>query len=98
MSGTTPTATGSSAILIPPPLAGEGRVGVLRRTQMRRLGMGKSQGSGARMIRTGLTRRRALASAAAFGTFAIIGRAQAAKPFKPADSLVEAARKEGKIV
>ena len=50
------------------------------------------------MIRTGLTRRRALASAAAFGTFAIIGRAHAAKPFKPADSLVEAARKEGKIV
>ena len=50
------------------------------------------------MIRTGLTRRRALGTAAAFGTFAIIGRAQAARPFKPADSLVEAARKEGKIV
>ena len=50
------------------------------------------------MIRTGLTRRRALGTAAAFGTFAIIGRAKAAKPFKPADSLVEAARREGKIV
>jgi iron(III) transport system substrate-binding protein len=50
------------------------------------------------MIRTGLTRRRVLRTAAAFGTFAIIGRAQAAKPFQPTDSLVEAARKEGKIV
>jgi iron(III) transport system substrate-binding protein len=50
------------------------------------------------MIRSGITRRRALASAAALGTFAIIGRASAAKPFKPSDSLVEAARKEGRIV
>src|SRR6266850_5283761 len=50
------------------------------------------------MIRSKLTRRKVLASAAAFGSFAIIGRASAAKPFKPSDSLVEAARKEGKIV
>src|SRR5262245_17085867 len=49
------------------------------------------------MIRTGLNRRQALCAAAGLGTFAIIGRAQAATSFRPADSLVEAARKEGKI-
>ena len=46
----------------------------------------------------GLTRRQTLRAAAGLGTFAIIGRAQAARPFKPTDSLVEAARREGKIV
>jgi len=50
------------------------------------------------MIRSGLTRRQTLRAAAAFGGFAIIGRARAAKPFSPPDNLVEAARKEGKIV
>jgi len=55
-------------------------------------------GSGADMIDSGLTRRHALRAAAALGSFAIIGRARAAKPFTPSDSLVEAARKEGKIV
>ena len=50
------------------------------------------------MIRKRLTRRKLLASAAAIGSFAIIGRASAATPYKPSDSLVEAARKEGKFV
>src|SRR5215204_2945625 len=50
------------------------------------------------MIRTTLTRRQALASAAAFGSLTIIGRARAEKAFQPAPSLVEAARKEGRIV
>jgi iron(III) transport system substrate-binding protein len=49
------------------------------------------------MIKSGLTRRRALRVAATLGSFAIVRRARAAKPFTPADSLVEAARKEGKI-
>src|SRR5215470_16820464 len=45
-----------------------------------------------------LTRRKVLASAAAFGTFAIIGRARAVTPYKPSDSLLDAARKEGKFL
>ena len=50
------------------------------------------------MIRTGLTRRRLLRAGAGLGTFAIIGRARAATPYKPSDSLVEAARKEGRFL
>src|SRR5437764_5832078 len=50
------------------------------------------------MIRSGLTRRAALRAGAALGSFAVVGRASAAKPFSPPDSLVEAARREGKIV
>jgi len=50
------------------------------------------------MIRKGLTRRKILASAAAIGSFAIIGRARAAAPYKPSDSLLDAARKEGKFI
>ena len=34
---------------------------------------------------------------AAIGSFTIIGPVRAAKPFMPSDSLVDAARKEGKI-
>ena len=49
------------------------------------------------MIRSRLTRRQALRAAAALGSFAIVGRARAARPFTPSDSLVEAARKEGKL-
>ena len=49
------------------------------------------------MIKSGLTRRRALRAAAALGSFAIIGPARAAKSFTPSNSLLEAARKEGKI-
>src|SRR4051812_3298922 len=45
-----------------------------------------------------MTRRQTLRAAAALGSFAIVGRASAAKPFKPNDSLVEAARREGRIV
>ena len=45
-----------------------------------------------------LTRRQALRAAATLGSFAIAGRARAAKPFTPSGSLVEAARREGKIV
>ena len=56
------------------------------------------EGKGGDMTRSGITRRRALASAAALGSFAIIGRARAATPYKPTDSLVEAARKEGKFI
>jgi len=48
------------------------------------------------MIRKTLTRRRALAAAAAIGTFAITGRARAA--FQPSATLLEAARKEGRVV
>ena len=50
------------------------------------------------MIRTGLTRRRLLRAGAGLGTFAIIGRTKAATPYKPSDSLVDAARKEGRFV
>ena len=51
------------------------------------------------MTRPTLTRRQALAATAALGSFAIIGRARAAvKPFQPAPALVEAARKEGRVV
>ncbi len=49
------------------------------------------------MTQTGLTRRQALQAGAALGSFAITGPARAAKPFTPSESLVEAARKEGKI-
>ena len=37
-------------------------------------------------------------TAARLGAFAIIGRTRAATPFKPSDSLVEAAQKEGKFI
>src|ERR1041384_2143146 len=50
------------------------------------------------MIRTGLTRRRLLRAGAGLGTFAMIGRTRAATPYKPSDSLIEAARKEGKFI
>jgi iron(III) transport system substrate-binding protein len=49
------------------------------------------------MTKPTLTRRRALATAAAIGSFAITGRVRAAK-FSPAESLVDAARKEGRVV
>ena len=50
------------------------------------------------MTRPILTRRHALAATAAFGSFAIIGRARAAQTFKPAQALLDAARKEGRVV
>jgi iron(III) transport system substrate-binding protein len=46
----------------------------------------------------GLTRRRVLRAGAGLGTFAIVGRARAAAPYRPSDSLIEAARKEGKFI
>src|ERR1051325_11034291 len=49
-------------------------------------------------MRKGLTRRRLLASAAGIGSFAIVGQPRAATPYKPSDSLIDAARKEGKFV
>src|SRR4051812_21833471 len=49
------------------------------------------------MRRKGITRRKFLASAAGVGSFAIIGRARAAMPYKPSDSLIDAAKKEGKF-
>src|SRR4051794_18299864 len=49
------------------------------------------------MRRKGITRRKFLASAAGVGSFAIIGRARAATPYKPSDSLIDAAKKEGKF-
>jgi iron(III) transport system substrate-binding protein len=49
------------------------------------------------MIKSGLTRRQALHAGAALASFAVIGPARAAKPFTPSDSLLEAARREGKI-
>src|ERR1044072_6711059 len=51
-----------------------------------------------RMTRSKWTRRNVLASAAGLGTFAIVGRAKAAAPYKPSDSLLEAARKEGRFI
>ncbi|MEA2874540.1 MAG: iron(III) transport system substrate-binding protein, partial [Hyphomicrobiales bacterium] len=50
------------------------------------------------MIKKGLTRRKLLASAAGIGSFAIVGRPRAATPYKPSDSLLEAARREGKFL
>ena len=50
------------------------------------------------MIGKGLTRRKLLASAAGIGSFAIVGRPRAATPYKPSDSLLEAARREGKFL
>jgi iron(III) transport system substrate-binding protein len=49
------------------------------------------------MTKLSLTRRRVLATTAAIGSFAIVGRAHSAK-FQPAATLVEAARKEGRVV
>src|SRR3954463_1652177 len=49
------------------------------------------------MRRKGITRRKFLASAAGVGSFAIIGRPRAATPYKPSDSLIDAARREGKF-
>jgi len=46
----------------------------------------------------GLTRRQMLRGSAAFAAFTLTTRAGAAKPFVASDSLVEAARKEGKLV
>ena len=46
----------------------------------------------------GLTRRDALRAGAALGAFALTVRTGAAKPFVPSDALVEAAKKEGKLV
>src|SRR5260221_139336 len=51
-----------------------------------------------RVTRKGLTRRKLLASAAGIGSLAIIGRTRAATPYKPSDSLLEAARREGKFL
>src|ERR1043165_6495663 len=45
----------------------------------------------------GLSRRKLLASAAGVGSFAIIGRPRAATPYQPSDSLLDAAKKEGKF-
>jgi iron(III) transport system substrate-binding protein len=50
------------------------------------------------VIRKRLTRRKLLASAACIGSFAIIGRTRAAAPYKPSDSLIDAAKKEGKFI
>ena len=50
------------------------------------------------MTRKGLTRRKLLAGAAGIGSFAIIGRPRAATPYKPSDSLIDAAKKEGKFL
>jgi len=50
------------------------------------------------MNRSAWTRREALRGGAALGAFALTVRAGTAKPFAPAASLVEAAKKEGKIV
>ena len=49
------------------------------------------------MSKPTLTRRRALAATPAIGSFAIMHRAHSAK-FQPAGSLVDAARKEGRVV
>src|SRR3954470_697306 len=49
------------------------------------------------MRRKGITRRKFLASAAGVGSFALIGRTRAATPYKPSDSLIDAARKEGRF-
>src|SRR5882724_3861404 len=49
------------------------------------------------MIKSGLSRRQALRTGAALGSLALAGPARAAKPFTAPDSLVEAAKKEGKI-
>jgi iron(III) transport system substrate-binding protein len=49
------------------------------------------------MVRKRITRRRLLAAAAGIGSFAIIGRTRAATPYKPSDSLLDAARREGKF-
>ena len=49
------------------------------------------------MRRKGITRRKFLAWAAGVGSFAIIGRPRAATPYKPSDSLIDAAKKEGKF-
>src|SRR5436305_1841792 len=49
------------------------------------------------MRRKGITRRKFLASAAGVGSFAIIGRPCAATPYTPSDSLIDAAKKEGKF-
>src|SRR5438128_2377688 len=54
----------------------------------------RRQGS---MKKKGPTRRKLLASAAGVGSFAIIGRPRAATPYKPSDSLIDAAKKEGKF-
>src|SRR5437762_12985441 len=50
------------------------------------------------MIGNELTRRTLVASAAGIAGAAMIGRASAAQPFTPRDGLVEAARREGKLV
>jgi iron(III) transport system substrate-binding protein len=51
------------------------------------------------MTRLSITRRQALASAAALGTLAATARgARAAKPFAPPASLTDAAKKEGRLV
>src|SRR5947209_710079 len=50
------------------------------------------------MIGKGVSRRKILTSAAGIGSLAIIGRARAAAPYKPSDSLLEAARREGKFL
>jgi iron(III) transport system substrate-binding protein len=50
-----------------------------------------------RVKRTGITRRATLRAAAALGSFAIIGGARAARPYAPSDSLVDAAKKEGRF-
>jgi iron(III) transport system substrate-binding protein len=50
------------------------------------------------MTRKGLTRRKLLAAGAGIGSFAIVGRPRAAAPYKPSDSLIDAAKKEGKFL
>ena len=50
------------------------------------------------MAKKGVTRRKLLATAAGMGSFAIVGRARAVAPYKPSDSLLNAARREGKFV
>ena len=49
------------------------------------------------MARSKWSRRKVLASAAGLGTFAIVGRTRAAVSYKPSDSLIDAAKKEGRF-
>src|SRR5215213_11247607 len=57
-----------------------------------------SPGEGGAIMVGKVTRRQALRAAAGVGSFAIVGRARAATPYKPSDSLIDAARKEGKFI
>src|ERR1044072_6614849 len=51
-----------------------------------------------RMTRSKWTRRKVLESGAGLGTSALVGRARASTTYKPSDSLLESARKEGRFI